>query len=162
MINIKNIKDDNFRYKMNSIEIIHTSNNCFTILTNLQIISKQLNHNPKTILKFISLNLGCKDNFEKMALTGIFEIDKIQKIIYQFIDLFVLCQKCSIPELKYSNNSKKKLSIIETNCLGCGFTDSIISNQLSKNNKKILDKIIIDINNNYFTYNYNLSEDEFI
>lgn len=172
LININNSKDPNFRYKINIIEINHTGsgNGCFTNLLNLDKISSQINHNKLTLLKYLGINLGCKINQDKFWLQGHHYSDKIQEIIFEFINSFVLCPKCSIPELKYNHKKFKKLELINITCLGCGFNTDINHKCLKKNNIKIYDKILQDIKDNFFSnktitktleFNFQLTNDNF-
>ena len=148
MINIRNITDPNYRYKMSPIDSYQTSNGCFTIIKNLDIIASQLGHNPKTILKFMALSLGCKDIPDKMAVSGQFSQENLQELIYNYVNSFVLCKRCLIPELEYKDTSKKKNKILHHHCLSCGYTYEIYSKDLTRKYQKTLEKIIIDVNNN--------------
>lgn len=160
LININNSNDPSFRYKIHKINISLTGkgNGCFTHLDNIKIIAKEINHNPLTITKYIGYVLGAKINEDKLWIQGHHKIDNIQKAIFDFIKTFVLCQKCSVPELQYDISQIKKHILIKTHCLGCGHDDCIDSNILNKSNKKIFDKIIIDIQNNLFNNKSNTSK----
>ena len=87
------------------------------------------------INKFISYTLGSAFNDKKNSITG--HHNNIQEIIFQYINTFVICKTCNIPELTYSLNkiSSKKM-ILECRCSACGNTNSIISHN------KIIDKCI--------------------
>jgi translation initiation factor 5 len=170
LININNSNDPNFRYKINKIEITHTGSGTqkgfLTKLDNIQLISNQINHNPTTILKYLGICLGSKVNEELFWIQGTHSQDKIQEYIFDFIKTFVLCSKCSVPELEYTSEKIKKYNIIKTHCMGCGFDNNIDSDVLSKYNKKIYDKIINDIESSFFnkeTHTTNLDkQDDFI
>ncbi|ADO67098.1 putative eIF-2B/eIF-5 [Cafeteria roenbergensis virus] len=162
-ININNSKDPNFRYKIYHIEIKHQGSNnkqkgSFTYLVNLTKISDQLKHNPKTLIKYIGVCLGSKINDEKYWIQGHHSIEKIQEYLFDFINCYVLCYKCSIPELNYNYQKKEKIYIIETHCVGCGCNNIINNFTLSKNNKKIYDKIIKDIKDKFFDVNNSTSK----
>ena len=152
LININNSNDSNFRYKINSIEIQYTGlgNGCFTNLTNINLIATQINHNPKTLIKYIGICLGSKVNDDKYWIQGHHPKDKIQNYIFDFIKCYVICQKCSIPELEYNFEKHNKNEIINIHCIGCGYNYSIDSFSLNKNNKKIFDKVLNDIKNNIY------------
>ena len=167
-MNINQSNDSNYRYKMDELIISYIgksgkANKGFTILINIKTISEQLNHNYKTLLKYISLNLGCKNDDNKLCIQGHHDKNTIQNIIFNYINTFILCKKCSIPELQYKN----KKNIIFTHCLGCGDDTNINEITLSKNNKKIYNNILSDINNNFFntisnTTNITTIDTEFI
>ena len=152
LVNINNSTDPDFRYKINRIEISKnsTKDGCLTFLKNITEISEQISHNPKTLIKYISITLGTKCNDTDFWIQGHHTEELIQSIIFDFIKIFVLCPKCSVPELQYDTSKHKKISIIKTHCVGCGHDDTIISDTLKKNNKKIFDKIFYDIQSGYF------------
>lgn len=163
LININNTTDPDFRYKINVIEIStnSTKDGCLTFLNNITKVSDQIGHNPKTLIKYISINLGTKCNETDFWIQGHHTQELIQEIIFQFIKTFVLCPKCSVPELQYDTIKIKKYFIIKTHCLGCGFDNKIIPDTLKKNNKKIFDKIVNDIKTGYFnkkTYTSNIDK----
>jgi len=156
LVNINNSKDANYRYKIFHIQtkLTGSSNNqkgSLTYLTNIQEVTKQLNHNPKTLIKYLGICLGSKINEDKYWIQGHHSKEKIQKYIFDFINCFVLCPKCFVPELEYSLKVCKKKFNIKTHCVGCGFDNELDNIILSKNNKKIYDKIVKDIKDNYFS-----------
>ena len=170
LININNSSDPNFRYKINKIDITHTGTGTqkgfFTKLNNIKLVASQINHNPQTLLKYLGICLGSKVNEESFWIQGNHSIDKIQDCIFDYIKTFVLCLKCSVPELEYTTEKIQKTTIIKTHCIGCGFDNNIESNILNKYNKKIYNKIINDIQSSYFNkenYTSNLeTTDDFI
>ena len=155
MLNLNQSEDKDYRFKMDPIKVIHRGGGqgCWTYFDNLEAISSTLNHNPKTLVKYMSLSLGTTCNETELWIQGHHSNEIIQKIIFDYIKAFIQCPSCSIPELNYKNISKKKTKAIEVHCLGCGKNNIIESSTLSKTNKKILDKIIIDIDNDYFESN---------
>lgn len=152
LINMNNSTDNNYRYTMNEIELVHSGKHHlkFTELHNIKTIANQLNHNYKTLIKYIANHLGTTCDMDKLWLVGHHDKEIIQKHIFNFISTFIMCNKCSIPELSYKDTSLKKNKSISTHCLGCGHNDSISADVLCKTNKKILDMIIHDINTNLF------------
>lgn len=154
LININNSTDTNFRYKIFKINITHTGSGTqkgfFTKLNNIKLIASQINHNPITLLKYIGICLGSTVNDELFWIQGNHSQHNIQKYIFDFINTFVLCKKCSVPELEYSIQQNTKNKIIITHCLGCGFDYNIDPLLLNKYNKKIFDKIINDIKSSFF------------
>ena len=167
LININQSTDTNYRYTMNEIEIIHSGKHHmkFTELHNIKTISHQLNHNYKTLIKYISNHLGTTCDVNKLLLIGIYEQEIIQKHIFNFIKTFIICKKCSIPEPNYIDISTNKNKAISIHCLGCGHNENIQINILSKINKKTLELIIHDIKDNFFTKttdNIHKELDEFI
>jgi len=93
-LNINGKTTDNFyRYKMDKSKISQTGRggNCHTILENLETISTQINTTPELLLQYIGMTLGCNTNQRLLkdnnyVLKGHYEADKIQEIIYSFIN----------------------------------------------------------------------------
>lgn len=148
------ITDNFYRYKMDKIKITQTGSggNCHTILENLDVIATQINIAPDLLLQYIGIISGCntKKN-EGYVLKGHYNADKIQEIIYLFINFATLCQKCTIPELspKVIKNGKKTVLIMS--CSACGKSYELIGN--NKNNDKLVDNIIKYYTNNEFVAN---------
>jgi translation initiation factor 5 len=137
LININNSNDPNYRYKMPCVNIITggAGNGKFTLIKNINEIAESINTPPDIINKFISYTLGSAFNEKKNTITG--HHNNIQDIIFQYINTFVMCKTCNIPELTYSLNkiSSKKINL-ECRCSACGITNSIVSNN------KIIDKCV--------------------
>jgi translation initiation factor 5 len=108
-IPIKKTTDPFYRYKMPEIEILQIGKK--TQLSNLQDISICLKVKVEELFKYIfkTLNtMGQLKNKQNYQLSGNFNKEKIQIVIYDYIEKFILCKICSIPEIK--NNV----------CLACG------------------------------------------
>ena len=155
-LNINNKTTDNFyRYKMDKIKIYLTGRggNCHTILENLEIISTQINTSPELLLQYIGMVCGCNTNQKdnNYVLKGHYDADKIQEIIYNFINFATLCKKCTIPELSpiVSKESKKQSLIMK--CSACGESYELIGN--NKYNDKLVDSMIKYYTNNKFVAN---------
>lgn len=120
MIDInKSTQDAHYRYKMPKLIIKHEGKNTGikTILTNLPEISISLKRNPEHILKFLSyeLNVQTKIDKNKYIINGKHEQETLQKLIFLFIDKFVLCSLCENPETFFINST-----LFEMECLACG------------------------------------------
>ncbi len=145
-----------YRYKMDKIKTTQTGRggNCHTILENLDTISTQINTAPELLLQYIGNISGCntkKDN--GYVLKGHYDAEKIQEIIYSFINFATLCQKCNIPELspkilKDNNDKNKFLMMI---CSACGQNYELTGN--NKYNDKLVDSMIKYYTNNQFVAN---------
>lgn len=108
-IPIKKTSDPFYRYKMQEIEILQIGKK--TQLSNLCNISISLKTKVDNLFKYIfkSLNtMGQLKNKENYQLSGNFTKEQIQTIIYDYIEQFILCKTCSIPEIK------------DKVCLACG------------------------------------------
>ena len=138
MININgNISDTNYRYKMEKISL----NNCgsgngqFTIINNMDNIAESINTPSEILYKYFAFVLGSAFNDKKKSLTGTYSIAIIEGQLYDYINKFVMCPNCNIPELMYKIESKNVCS----SCSACGKNNNIQYN--TKINRKVLDLI---------------------
>lgn len=143
MINInKQSEDPNYRYKMPKVivRIAGRGNGSYTFLDNIDDVSTAINTPSLVLLNFISRSLGSSCNLEKNTITGHYTYEKIEESIYNFINFFVLCKKCSIPETIPQVGGNKKNKILEFKCSACGNTSEVSSS--SKLYGKMIDFII--------------------
>ena len=147
MLNINPNTDDIFyRYKMPKIEIRNAGrgNGSYTFLDNIDKVAEAINTPVIILLNYISKSLGSACNIKKKTINGHYTNDKILEEIYKFISFFVLCEKCSIPEVIPIVKGTKKNKILEMKCSACGETYELKSN--SKNICKTIENIIKNIN----------------
>lgn len=153
MLNINNSNDDNYRYKMPKVifKLGGNGNGIFTIINNINEISDAINTPSDILCKYISYTVGSAYNDKKQSITG--HHNNIQEIIFNYIDEFVICQFCTIPELSYSLNkiSNKKFTLL-CRCSACGNLNTL------KNSNKISDKIIDNINKYLIKNNWPISK----
>ncbi|KAI5151556.1 translation initiation factor 5 [Enteropsectra breve] len=116
MINIDRTKNDSFyRYKMPILAITHETKRTF--LTNIEQIAKALYRDPAHVAKYIGMSVGCTQGCDnkRYFLNGIFESERLESVLYDFIDLFVLCKECSNPETKFVEQD-----VLSRSCNSCG------------------------------------------
>lgn len=143
---IKDVKDPNYRYKMPEAEVKIEGHGQYlrTIIPNLDKIANSLLTSPEILNHYLGLSLGTNSGHQTKSdhlfVQGEHSQKKIQKFIYKYIDEFLMCPKCKIPDtcFKITKTSKKKkeLSIV---CQSCG-TDSVLSN--TKIDSKMVNYII--------------------
>ena len=128
-INSTQRKDPYCRYKMKSVMIktVEQGQYAKTTIINIDEISDSLYHPPDILFKFIGFNLGTQADFKKKTLKGSYESNVIQKSIDKYIDNFVLCNKCSIPEIDPEIEGKKKKVACIMHCAACGTTHKLAS-----------------------------------
>ena len=56
-----------------------------------------------------------------LEFTDSITYNEFEKVLREFIERYVLCKQCSLPELKYTVEKNKKIRI----CKSCSYTDSI-------------------------------------
>jgi len=152
MININGSEDNSYRYKMPVLQcaIKGNGNGIYTIITNLNDVSKYINHPPNLLLKFMSTYNGSMANEEKMSITGSYTSDELHKTLQIYINRFVICPKCNIPEtIPQINKQSKKNIILELKCSSCGSISSVLCN--NKNEIKAYDLIVKYLEKNLWT-----------
>jgi translation initiation factor 5 len=114
--------DPNYRYQIPTIEISHMikKGTKITILSNLDSFCKDLDFDKEILLNVIAKKLSCRKSND--YLVGEYSNKEIKDIIYNFIQKYLLCQKCDKPEvvLKYKKDK------IKQKCKACGNNDYII------------------------------------
>jgi translation initiation factor 5 len=138
MININgNISDANYRYKMEKISL----NNCgsgngqYTIINNMDNIAESINTPSEILYKYFAFVLGSSFNEKKKSLTGTYSITNMEEHLYDYINKFVMCPNCNIPELMYKIENKN----VCASCSACGKNNNIKYN--TRIHIKVLDLI---------------------
>jgi translation initiation factor 5 len=152
MININGKIDSSYRYKMPGIKSIINGrgNGIFTIITNLEEICKYINQPYQIILKYLSICFGSMGNETKMSITGEYTDEQLQKGLQKYIDTFVICPACNIPEtIPLVKKESKKNITLELKCGSCGIISSL--NCTNKIDSKIIDIIIKHLDKNEWT-----------
>lgn len=140
--------DTSFRYKMPAIEITNEGAGFKSTIVNIVTIAKSLNRQVKDIISYMQKNLGTSIKYdakkEKAYINGEFTKAQLQGHLQKFIEIFVLCQSCGLPETKFIVDKKK----LKTDCSACGnireikedgkINDMLVSEllRLEKMNKK--------------------------
>ncbi len=128
--------DNDYRYKLDKpiIDIGGKKGNKTTFIYNSEIISKYLNINSMLIGKYISYSLSCQVSMDKgnkcLSFKGEYTQQQIEKLLIEFINIYILCPICDLPETSLHKN--KELGIYH-DCRSCG--------NLTKVNIKKIDKI---------------------
>jgi translation initiation factor 2 subunit 2 len=117
-VNIRNTEDPFARYKMSKLMISKVKTN--TKFDNLLNISSELHVPKEWIAKYIASELGTGlilINDNGAVFRGKFSQKNIEHALRNFIDTFVLCNNCNLPELDYEIGTKKRGI---KNCRACG------------------------------------------
>lgn len=132
MLNLDGNQEDLFyRYKMDKIEsrIIDRGQYSTTRIHNLGKIADSLKVDIEVLEKHFSYHLAAKVNSSDQFtdINGAFNATDLQTALQVFIDRYVLCERCGIPELHYVVNKKRVCSI----CQACGHS-RLESDRLAK------------------------------
>lgn len=111
--------DPFYRYMMPELQCAYESHQ--TVLSNIPAIAKSLYREPDHMVRYMGISLGCKSQKEngRFSLKGTFEPKRMQQLVFDFIDLFVLCPKCRNPETRFIIGTGSRLM---RTCSSCGET----------------------------------------
>lgn len=129
-----NQNDTNYRYKMPTfnVTIAGKGNGVYTIINNIDDISKAINHPVEVIMKYLAYATGSNYIQERETITGSHRPDELKDLILEFNRYLVFCQTCKIPETIPQITGNKKHMSLEFTCTACKNI-----NQVRTNNKKI-------------------------
>lgn len=92
------IVDAFYRYKREKVSVQHINKNGgMTEIINWNTICKQIKVDEKNVQKYLSKELGCPINSGKIR--KILTADEIEIPLQKFIEKYVLCPKCKLPEM---------------------------------------------------------------
>jgi translation initiation factor 2 beta subunit (eIF-2beta)/eIF-5 len=118
------IIDPSYRYNME--KIIFQKEKTKSCICNLDKIALNLkidqNHIIAYFKKRLSISITVKNN--RVIISNDIDTHLVKNALYEFIDYFILCKKCKLPELTYVMH-KKHLS---GSCCGCGAINIIDNN----------------------------------
>jgi len=121
------IIDPTYRYKMHKLDIqIEKTKSC---ITNIDIIANDLKlSDTEPIILYMKkrLSISIIKKKERIIIPKDIDISILKQSLYEFIELFVLCNKCRLPELDYITEKN-----LDVKCRSCGNTDTIKNTQLT-------------------------------
>ncbi|KAL0237232.1 hypothetical protein PCE1_000629 [Barthelona sp. PCE] len=122
-LNINGSDDPSYRYKMPrvSIESFGREGNVRTRFKNIIEVARAIKVEPDFIAWFLGIDLGAQVRFtakdNECLLRGSQDLDEMQQSVFNFIQNFVLCPSCGLPEITLS----KKKKTVYCDCGACGF-----------------------------------------
>jgi translation initiation factor 5 len=122
-------RDMNYRYRMPVLvtKVEGRGNGIKTVIVNMVDIAKALHIHPAYPTKFFGIELGAQSKFnvatERAIVNGCHQAGDLQKILERFVQQFILCPNCKLPELKMSVKSAS----IKIECAACGHASVIKS-----------------------------------
>jgi len=121
------IDDPEYRYKMPAVygKIEGSGNGIKTNIPNIYDVGLALHRNPGEVNKFFGCELGAQTTYnedtDRAIVNGAHTDDTLQKLIRRYVDLFVLCPNCNLPETDY----KIKSEIVYHRCKACGAKEMV-------------------------------------
>ena len=118
--------DANYRYKMPPIvgKKEGRGNGKKTAIPNCDRLARVLHRTPGMFCKFFGNELGAVSTWDpetdRALVNGHINDDVLQDLTYKFIDIFVLCPECHLPETKLKIEGSKKNPDIYHKCHACG------------------------------------------
>lgn len=113
--------DASYRYKMPRLvtKVEGRGNGIKTVIVNMVDIAKALHVDPGYPTKFFGIELGAQSKYneatERAIVNGCHDQPDLAKLLEKFIDIFVLCPACRLPEIKMVVRKTVKID-----CAACG------------------------------------------
>ena len=141
---LKEINDPFYRYQMRKLDVVSQRNT--TAIKNIEEVSHDIGVDHNILIKFFKKVFGINFVFKKGILTTTKNISykEFEDNLKIFIEYFVLCQQCRLPEIDVVVENKK----VYLKCKSCPHTINIIDIANISSNKLIVDTIN-DIKNIY-------------
>ena len=124
------VDDPEYRYKMPSVygKIEGRGNGIKTVIPNISEVALALHREPGEVNKFFGTELGAQTTYnadtDRAVVNGAHNDQVLQNAIKKYIDVFVLCPQCGLPEPDY----KIKSGCIYHKCMACGAKEMVDMN----------------------------------
>ena len=124
------VDDPEYRYKMPSVygKIEGRGNGIKTVIPNISEVALALHREPGEVNKFFGTELGAQTTYnadtDRAVVNGAHNDQVLQNAIKKYIDVFVLCPQCGLPETDY----KIKSGCIYHKCMACGAKEMVDMN----------------------------------
>lgn len=123
----KPIDDPEYRYKMPVVfgKIEGRGNGIKTAIPNISDVALSLHRPPGEVNKFFGCELGAQTTYsaetDRAIVNGAHTDAVLQSLIHRYIEIFVLCPSCGLPETEY----KIKNDTIYHKCAACGAKEMV-------------------------------------
>merc|ERR1712199_58018 len=135
MVNIPSTCDDpQYRYKMPRLitKKEGRGNGSKTCIKNMSDVARALKRPPQYTTKWFGSELGAQYTYtnkegegERAIVNGHHDTPIFQTMLDKFIDKYVLCENCRLPEIDMNVNKK---GIIVAKCMACGWAGELDNN----------------------------------
>ena len=115
------------RYKMPAVfgKIEGSGNGIKTAIPNISDVALSLHRNPAEVNKFFGTELGAQTRYnaetDRAIVNGAHKDVVLQDLMHRYIEKFVLCPNCRLPESEY----KIKNDTIYHRCKACGSKEMV-------------------------------------
>ena len=119
--------DASYRYKMPPIQLVKSGANT-TVFTNFAEVCSALQTVPAYCGKFLGVQLATsiKHVDSQLAIKGHPGLKHVQDALYAYIEKYILCPRCRLPELRLYPRKDK----IRTKCDSCGHTGKTVNGKV--------------------------------
>jgi len=127
LINIDGSEDAFYRYKMRQlfVQVVGKGKMIKTVLLNVDDVAKDLKVLPSHLTAFLGYEIGAQSKYdaknsvrERASISGDLDAKDLSLMMKKFIQEFILCPRCKLPEVTLFVDDKAK--IISITCRGCG------------------------------------------
>jgi translation initiation factor 5 len=130
IINISGLKpvdDPEYRYKMPAVfgKVEGSGNGIKTAIPNITDVALSLHRLPGEVNKFFGTELGAQTRYDpatdRAIVNGAHTDQTLQDLVHRYVEKFVLCPNCGLPESEY----KIKSEMIFHKCAACGAKEAV-------------------------------------
>jgi len=121
------VDDPSYRYKMPLVcgKVEGRGNGIKTVIPNISEVSLSLHRDAGEVNKFFGCELGAQTTFnvktDRAVVNGSHTDAALQAMIHKYVESFVLCPQCGLPETRY----KIRIGCIYHNCAACGAVEMV-------------------------------------
>jgi translation initiation factor 5 len=121
------VDDPEYRYKMPAVfgKIEGSGNGIKTVIPNITEVALSLHRQPGEVNKFFGTELGAQTRYsaetDRAVVNGAHMDAVLQDLMHRYIERFVLCPNCNLPETDY----KIKNDAIWHKCAACGAKEMV-------------------------------------
>jgi translation initiation factor 5 len=124
------VDDPEYRYKMPAVygKIEGSGNGIKTAIPNISEVGLSLHRDPAEVNKFFGTELGAQSRYnpdtDRAIVNGAHTDAVLQELVHRYVEKFVLCPNCRLPETEY----KIKSGAIYHRCKACGAKEMVDMN----------------------------------
>jgi len=121
------VDDPSYRYKMPLVfgKVEGRGNGIKTVIPNISEVSLSLHREAGEVNKFFGCELGAQTSFsvkdDRAVVNGSHTDGALQAMIHKYVESFVLCPQCGLPETRY----KFKTGCVFHDCAACGAVEMV-------------------------------------
>jgi len=121
------VDDPEYRYKMPTVfgKLEGRGNGSKTVIPNITAVGLSLHRDPGEVNKFFGCELGAQITYnaetDRAVVNGHHTDKALQEMIHKYIEAFVVCPNCGLPETEY----KIKSGVIFHKCAACGAKEMV-------------------------------------